>query len=67
MAQSGAWLTPKEVGKAMDDKKVQEILNDLIYEKRPRRELLDDVIAISKCNEYSAEEFLRDLVKTPQK
>jgi len=65
MAQSGVWLTPKEIGEALGGKKAQEVLNDLVYEKRSRRELLDEVMSHSACNEYSAEEFLRDLVKNP--
>lgn len=65
MAQDGSWLTPKEIREALGDKKAQEVLNDLVYEKRSRRELLDDVIARTGCNEYSAEDFLRDLVTNP--
>ena len=65
MAQDGSWLTPKEIREALGGKKAQEVLNDLVYEKRSRRELLDDVVSLTGCNEYSAEDFLRDLVKNP--
>jgi hypothetical protein len=34
-----------------------------LYNRRPRREILDLVIGAVGCNEYSAEDFLREIVK----
>jgi hypothetical protein len=35
----------------------------LLYERRTRREILDLVMEAVECNEYSAEDFLREIVK----
>ena len=64
MAESGnAWLTPKEIADRLGARKAREVQEDLLYNRRTRREILDLVIAAVGCNEYSAEDFLRDIVK----
>ena len=61
------WLTHKKVTHALGDKKVKELLNDLVYEKRSSPEILEEVMKLTGCNEYSASDFLRALVKSPPK
>jgi hypothetical protein len=61
------WLTPKEILEIVGVKKSLELLNDLITNTKPRAELLADVMTIAKCNDYSADDFLTDLVKNPPK
>ena len=64
MAEAGsAWLTPKEVAERLGDRKAREVQEDLLYARRTRREILDLVMAAVGCNEYSAEDFLREIVK----
>ncbi|MCZ6635262.1 MAG: hypothetical protein O7G87_17825 [bacterium] len=64
MAESGnTWLTPKEIEGILGSQKNRECQEDLLYERRTRREILDLVIEAAGCNEYSAEDFLRELVK----
>jgi len=58
-----AWLTPKEIGKILGTRKTKEAQEDLLYARRNRREILDLVIEATGCNEYSAEDFLREIVK----
>jgi hypothetical protein len=60
------WMTPKEIESSLGKRKTKEAFEDLIYSRRPRREILDLVTAAAGCNEYSAEDFLREIVKTPQ-
>ena len=60
---SGAWMTPNEVGGRLGRRKAKGVFDDLIYNRKTRRELLDFVIESSGCNEYSAEDYLREIVK----
>ena len=65
MTESGnAWLTPKEIEEVLGVRKTRECQEDLLYERRNRREILDLVIEAAGCNEYSAEDFLREIVKS---
>ena len=65
MAGAGnAWLTPKEIAGRLGARKTREFQEDLLYDRRNRRELLDAVIEAVGCNEYSAEDFLREIVKS---
>ena len=61
------WLTPKEVLEILGTKKALEMLNNLVTNAKPRGDLLNEVITMAKCNEYSADDFLADLVKNPPK
>ena len=64
MAETGnAWLTPKEIEKLLGARKCREAQEDLLYQRRSRREILDLVMEATDCNEYSAEDFLREIVK----
>ena len=58
-----AWLTSKEIGERLGERKSKEVQEDLLYARRTRREILDLVMAAVGCNEYSAEDFLREIVK----
>ncbi len=60
------WMTPKEIQKALGKRKHKEVFDDLIYDRRRRREILDLLMEATGCNEFSAEDFLREIVKTPQ-
>jgi hypothetical protein len=60
------WQTPKEIEKRLGKRKAREAFEDLIYSRRSRREILDLVMEATGCNEFSAEDFLREIVKTPQ-
>jgi hypothetical protein len=59
-------MTPKEIEGALGRRKHKEVFEDLIYNRRTRREILDLLIEATGCNEYSAEDFLREIVKTPE-
>lgn len=59
-----AWLTPKEIGQKMGARKTRGLQEDVLYNRRARRELLDEVMEATGCNEYSAEDFLREIVKS---
>ncbi|MDA0748893.1 MAG: hypothetical protein O2954_20435 [bacterium] len=61
-----AWLTPKEIERALSRRKSKEVFEDLIYGRRERREILDLVMEATGCNEFSAEDFLREIVKDRQ-
>ena len=64
MAEAGsAWLTPKEIAERLSSRKAREVQEDLLYGRRTRREILDLVMDAVGCNEYSAEDFLREIVK----
>ena len=64
MAEAGsAWLTPKEIADRLSSRKAREVQEDLLYGRRTRREILDLVMEAAGCNEYSAEDFLREFVK----
>ena len=62
---SGKWMTPKEIEQALSSRKRKDAFEDLIYNRRTRREILDLLIEATGCNEYSAEEFLREIAKGP--
>ncbi len=67
MPQEGSsWMTPKEIEGVLGRRKHKEVFDDLIYNRRTRREILDMLIEATGCNEYSAEDFLREIVKTPE-
>jgi hypothetical protein len=59
-----AWLTPKEIEQKIGKRKTREAQEDLLYQRRSRREILDLLMAATGCNEYSAEDFLRAIVKS---
>lgn len=64
MAEAGsAWLTPREIADRLSSRKAREVQEDLLYGRRTRREILDLVMEAAGCNEYSAEDFLREIVK----
>ena len=67
MAEAGnPWMTPKEIEQSLGKRKYKEVFEDLIYNRRTRREILDLLMAATGCNEFSGEDFLREIVKTPQ-
>ena len=61
---SNPWMTPKEIERALGPKKQKEVFEDLVYNRRSRREILDLLMEATGCNEFSAEDFLREIVKT---
>lgn len=64
MAESGSlWLTSKEIADRLGPRKTKDVQEDLLYARRTRREILDLVMQAVQCNEYSAEDFLREIVK----
>ena len=64
MAEDGnAWMTPKEIGDVLGNRRGKEVFEDLIYNRKTRREIHDFVIEAAGCNEYSAEDYLREIVK----
>jgi len=65
MTEGRQWLTPKEVAKAIGPEQCKKLLEDLAYERKDRREILDDVIRAANCVEYSATDFIRELLKNP--
>jgi len=60
---SSEWRTPEEIKKILGSAKSKEAQEDLLYSRRSRREVLDLVMEATGCNEYSAEDFLREIVK----
>ena len=67
MAEEGsAWMTPKEISGILGNRRSKEVFEDLIYNRKSRREVLDAVIEGAGCNEYSAEDYLREIVKTKE-
>lgn len=67
MPQGGSpWMTPKEIQSVLGKRKYKDVFDDLIYNRRTRREILDLLMEATGCNEYSAEDFLREIVKTPE-
>ena len=67
MAEEGnAWMTPKEIGGSLGKRRGKEAFEDLIYNRKSRREILDFVIETAGCNEYSAEDYLREIVKSKE-
>ena len=65
-ATGGLWMTPGEIEQSLGRRKSREVFDDLIYDRRKRREILDLLIEATGCNEFSAEDFLREIVKTRQ-
>ncbi len=65
-ATGGLWMTPGEIDEALGRRKSREVFEDLIYDRRTRREILDLLIEATGCNGFSAEDFLREIVKTRQ-
>ena len=64
MAEEGnAWMTPQEIAGGLGNRFGKEVFEDLIYDRKTRREILDFVIEQVGCNEYSAEDYLREIVK----
>lgn len=63
-ATGGLWMTPGEIEQSLGRRKSREVFEDLIYDRRKRREILDLLIEATGCNEFSAEDFLREIVKT---
>ena len=61
-----AWLTPGEIEKILGRRKTKEAQEDVLYQRRERREVLDLVMEATGCNEFSAEDFLREIVKPKQ-
>jgi hypothetical protein len=58
------WMTPKEIESSLGKRKYKEVFDDLIYDRRTRREILDLLTEATGCNEYAGEDFLRAIVKT---
>lgn len=65
MAEGRQWLTPKEAAKAIGPGQCKKLLDDLAYERKGRREILDDVMRAANCVEYSATDFIRELLNNP--
>lgn len=65
MEEGRQWLTPKEVARALGAQQCHKLLEDLAYERKDRREILDDVMRAANCVEYSATDFIRELLKNP--
>ena len=65
-ATGGLWMTPGEIDEALGRRKSREVFEDLIYDRRTRREILDLLTEATGCNGFSAEDFLREIVKTRQ-
>ena len=63
---SNPWMTPVEIGQILGQRKQKDVFEDLIYSRRPRREILDLLMEATGCNEFSAEDFLREIVKAQQ-
>lgn len=61
--EQNPWLTPKEIERALGKRKSKDVFEDLIYDKRTRREILDLLMEATGCNEFSAEDFLREITK----
>lgn len=59
------WQTPKEIRTTLGDKKCRALIEDLAYDRKSRPEILEAVVGLARCNVYSAEDFLRDLLKNP--
>jgi len=66
MAEDRQWLTPKEVAKAIGPEQTKKLLEDLAYNRKDRREILDGVMRAAHCVEYSATDFIREILKNPK-
>ncbi len=64
---ANGWLTPGEISQILGKDKIEKILHDLVQEEKSRPEVLQQVTEWAKCNEYSASDFLREIVKNPPK
>ena len=63
--ETSEWQTPNEIRKAIGDKKCRALIEDLAYERKSRPEILEAIVGLTKCNVYSADDFLRDMLKHP--
>ena len=59
------WQTPNEIRKVLGDRKCRSLIEDIAHNTRSRPEILQNIIELTKCNVYSADDFLRDLLKNP--
>ena len=59
------WQTPNEIRKALGEKKCAAILEDLAHERKTRADLLESIMDLTRCNVYSADDFIRDLLRNP--
>jgi hypothetical protein len=59
------WQTPNEIRKTLGPKKCDALLDDLGHERKSRPEILESIMNQTGCNVYSADDFLRDLLKHP--
>ena len=66
MAEERQWLTPKDVAQAIGPGQIKKLLEDLAYGRKDRREILDEVMRAANCVEYSATDFIRELLKNPK-
>ena len=66
MAEERQWLTPKEVAKTIGPGQIKKLLEDLAYDRKDRREILDEVMRAANCVEYSATDFIREILKNPK-
>ena len=65
MEEEQKWLTPKEIAAALGPVQCKKLVDDLAYERKERREILDDIMRATSCAEYSATDFIRELLKDP--
>ncbi|MSS73474.1 MAG: hypothetical protein EXS64_18595 [Candidatus Latescibacteria bacterium] len=61
------WQTPNEIRTALGDKKCRSLIEEVVHNTRSRPEILETITSLTKCNVYSADDFLRDLLKNPPK
>ena len=63
--ETSEWQTPNEIRKAIGDRKCRALVEDLAYERKSRPEILEAIVELAKCNVYSADDFLREMLKNP--
>lgn len=61
--ETSEWQTPNEIRKVLGEKKCNSLVEDIAYNRRTRPEILEAIVGLAKCNVYSADDFLRDLLK----
>lgn len=61
--ETSEWQTPKEIRQTLGEKRCQSFVDDLAYNRKTRPEILDAIMGQARCNVYSADDFLRDLLK----
>ena len=59
------WQTPNEIRKTLGAKKSKSLIEDLVQDETKRPEILEKIMGLANCNKYSADDFLRDLLKNP--